>query len=224
MLDRSKWGQEIPKSQTNFRISFTPLAIPSLSPLHEGAGSCFPLTSHMASVAAASSSPSAFSSVVPLGMQWKDVHGNYCQHGKPCICKGIRLEKEAFAICQFSPTKKPLPDIQADQIAPLLSEGSKSKLPLPWPWPKGRELLGWRGWSPHSLQTLPWLHYSAEMVEFIAWQGIACVTLSQGHTAAAAHLSLDALDPSAALFLTQMGSRIYCQCWIPNTFTAFCGN
>lgn len=43
------------------------------------------------------------------------------------------------------------------------------------------------------------------------------LTLSQGH-AAAAHLSLDALAPSAASFLVEMDSRIYCQCWIADPF------
>lgn len=45
------------------------------------------------------------------------------------------------------------------------------------PGPAQRQgLLEWRGWSLPSLQTLPWLCYSADMVEFPAWQGSICYT------------------------------------------------
>lgn len=46
----------------------------------------------------------------------------------------------------------------------------------------------------------------------------ACAAPHQGR-AAAAHLSLDALAASAAWFLAEMDSRIYCWCWLPNPFS-----
>lgn len=88
----------------------------------------------------------------------------------------IRLEKEAPAIFQFSPTSKTLPGIQAGQIASLLSEGSKGKLLVPWSCLEAGT-AGVAGWSLPSLQTFPWLCYSVDRVEFPAWQG-SIVTLS----------------------------------------------
>ncbi|EOA96718.1 hypothetical protein Anapl_14251 [Anas platyrhynchos] len=58
-----------------------------------------------------------------------------------------------------------------------------------------------------------------EQMWFSLLLGTAAAAAPRQGRAAAAHLSLDALAASAAWFLAEMDSRIYCRCWLPNPFS-----
>lgn len=118
---------------------------------------------------------------------------------KPCISKGIRQEKEAFAICKFNPTEKYfLPDIQTDQIdrPTVLETEARGSFHFA---PTDQEAGDcWRGGAGPCTACRLSLGSTTLQIRLSSPPGkVAYATLSQGH-AAAAHVSLDALAPSAA--------------------------